>query len=216
MQPVLTLWIRELIRFYRQPSRVVGALGTPLVFWLLIGSGIGKSFKATSTVQNMDYLVYFFPGTILMIVLFTAIFSTISLIEDRKEGFLQSVLVAPIPRSSFVLGKILGRVNLGNASRFLISPFGTLYWYPVILLFSCGDGCRSVFSIFWFNRSGIHHCLETSIHTRLSCHYESFLDAALVSLRCALPARRCPTVDARSHEMESLNLWHGLSSYHAL
>jgi len=103
---VYTLWQRELVRFYRQPSRVAGALGTPFIFWLLIGSGIGSSFS------RENYLVYFFPGTILMILLFTAIFSTISLIEDRHQGFLQSVLVAPVPRESLVLGKILGGSTL--------------------------------------------------------------------------------------------------------
>jgi len=109
---VYTLWLREMIRFYRQPSRVLGALGTPVIFWILIGSGIGTSFRAGSTAVGVGYLHYFFPGTILMVLLFTAIFSTISLIEDRREGFLQSVLVAPIPRSSFVLGKILGGTTL--------------------------------------------------------------------------------------------------------
>lgn len=103
-----TLWQREIVRFYRQPSRVVGALGSPLVFWLLIGSGLGRSFQA----GGMNYLEFFFPGTLLLILLFTSIFSTISLIEDRREGFLQSVLVAPVPRASFVLGKILGGATL--------------------------------------------------------------------------------------------------------
>ncbi len=110
---VYTLWQRELVRFYRQPSRVVGALGTPFIFWLLIGSGIGSSFS------RENYLVYFFPGTILMILLFTAIFSTISLIEDRHEGFLQSVLVAPVPRESLVLGKILGGSTLAFLQGFV-------------------------------------------------------------------------------------------------
>ncbi len=107
--PVATLWWRELVRFYRQRSRVVGALGTPLLFWLLIGSGVGRSFGAPS---GMSYLGYLFPGTILLIVLFTAIFSTISVIEDRHEGFLLSVLVAPISRSALVMGKVLGGATL--------------------------------------------------------------------------------------------------------
>ncbi len=110
---VYTLWQRELVRFYRQPSRVIGALGTPFLFWILIGSGIGSSFS------RMNYLIYFFPGTLLMILLFTAIFSTISLIEDRHEGFLQSVLVAPIPRQSLVLGKILGGSTLAFFQGFI-------------------------------------------------------------------------------------------------
>jgi len=108
-----TLWLREIVRFYRQRSRVVGALGTPLVFWFLIGSGLGQSFQAGPGVPLQGgYLEYFYPGTLALILLFTAIFSTISIIEDRQEGFLQGVMVAPVPRSAIVLGKILGGTTL--------------------------------------------------------------------------------------------------------
>src|SRR6476661_5287743 len=97
MLAVYTLWKREMVRFFRQRSRVIGALGPPALFWLLIGSGLGDSFHMVSgnVASNANYLQYFFPGTILLIILFTSIFSTISLIEDRHEGFLQAVLVAP-------------------------------------------------------------------------------------------------------------------------
>jgi len=108
MLPALSLCWRELVRFLRQRHRIVGALGTPIVFWLLLGLGMGHSFKGIGVPGGEDYLKFFFPGTILMILLFTAIFSTISIIEDRREGFLQSVLVAPVSRMSIVLGKVLG------------------------------------------------------------------------------------------------------------
>jgi ABC-2 type transport system permease protein len=111
-----TLWQRELVRFFRQRSRVVGALGPPVLFWFLIGSGLGASFQmaplSAPAGATVNYLQYFFPGTITLIVLFTAIFSTISIIEDRHEGFLQSVMVAPISRGSLVLGKIAGGTTL--------------------------------------------------------------------------------------------------------
>lgn len=105
--PALSLCKREIVRFLRQRHRIIGALATPLVFWVLIGAGMGRSFRGTGSFSG-NYLQYFFPGTILMILLFTAIFSTISIIEDRREGFLQSVLVAPVSRMSIVLGKVLG------------------------------------------------------------------------------------------------------------
>jgi ABC-2 type transport system permease protein len=108
MLPAASLCQRELVRFLRQRHRIVGALGTPIIFWLLLGLGMGHSFKGVGVPGGDDYLKFFFPGTILMILLFTAIFSTISIIEDRREGFLQSVLVAPVSRMSIVLGKILG------------------------------------------------------------------------------------------------------------
>lgn len=110
---VWTLWRREVVRFLRQKNRIVGALGTPVVFWLLIGSGVGRSFQAPVPGGRSDYLWYFFPGILLLIILFTAIFSTISVIEDRKEGFLQGVLVSPTPRSAVVTSKLLGGSSLG-------------------------------------------------------------------------------------------------------
>src|SRR4051795_12333460 len=85
--PALSLAKRELVRFLRQRHRVVGALATPIVFWLLIGAGMGRSFRSADAPAGASYLQYFYPGTVLMILLFTAIFSTISIIEDRREGF---------------------------------------------------------------------------------------------------------------------------------
>ncbi|HYF48506.1 MAG TPA: ABC transporter permease [Planctomycetota bacterium] len=106
--PVLSLARREIVRFFRQRNRVIGALLQPLIFWIFFGSAFRASFKPPEGMEQMSYQEYFFPGTIVMILLFTAIFSTISIIEDRREGFLQSVLVAPISRLAMVLGKILG------------------------------------------------------------------------------------------------------------
>ena len=108
---VWTLWQREIVRFYRQPSRVVGALAPPALFWLLIGSGLGASFRAPGGGAT-SYLAWFFPGVVILILLFTAIFSEISIIEDRREGFLQGVLVSPAPRASVILGKVLGGTTL--------------------------------------------------------------------------------------------------------
>lgn len=112
MMATYTLWRRELTRFFRQPSRIAGAVATPLIFWLLIGSGLSGSFRLPGGPEHVDYLEYFFPGTIVLVLLFAAIFSNISVIEDRHEGFLQGVLVAPVGRASLVAGKILGGSTL--------------------------------------------------------------------------------------------------------
>ena len=109
---VYTLLLREVIRFYRQPNRVIGALLQPLIFWLLIGSGLNASFQVGGG-SDVSYLEYFYPGVLLMILLFTSIFSTITIIEDRRDGFLQGVLVAPVPRAAIVIGKALGGMLLG-------------------------------------------------------------------------------------------------------
>ena len=139
--PTYSLWARELIRFVRQRSRMIGVIGSPILFWFFIGSGLGSSFRSSSTRGNESYLEYFFPGTLLLIMLFTAIFSTISIIEDRKEGFLQSVLVAPISGASIALGKIFGGMTLAvlQAVIFLVlAPLigfhFSLFQLPVLII----------------------------------------------------------------------------------
>jgi ABC-2 type transport system permease protein len=127
--PAFTLWWREIVRFYRQPGRVVGVLASPLVFWLVLGSGFGNSFQSSAG-QSQHYLNYFYPGTLILIVLFTSIFTMMSVIDDRKEGFLLSVLVAPVSRTAMVLGKVLGGTTLAAAQGmiFLIfAPFAGVH-----------------------------------------------------------------------------------------
>src|SRR5438105_9959030 len=130
MLPALSLSQRELVRFIRQRHRIVGALATPLVFWMLIGAGMNRSFQ-TDVPGGGNYLQYFFPGTILMILLFTAIFSTISVIEDRREGFLQGVLVAPVSRMSIVLGKVLGGTILATGQGVIFLLLAPLVKIPL-------------------------------------------------------------------------------------
>ncbi len=122
--PAMALASREWLRFLRQRNRVAGALLTPVVFWLLLGGGMGDSFKAPGS--DEAYLTYFFPGMLLMVVLFTAIFSTITLIEDRREGFMQGVLAAPVHRSAIVLGKVLGGGSLAAAQALLLLALAPL------------------------------------------------------------------------------------------
>ena len=128
--PAFTLWWREIVRFYRQPGRVVGVLASPLVFWVVLGSGFGTSFRSGSATGQNHYLDYSYPGILILIVLFTSIFTMMSVIEDRKEGFLLSVLVAPVPRTAIVLGKVLGGTTLAGVQGmiFLIfAPFAGVH-----------------------------------------------------------------------------------------
>jgi len=122
--PAFTLWWREIVRFYRQRTRVIGVIASPLVFWLVIGSGFGTSFRSGDSAGQQHYLDYFYPGALIMIVLFTSIFTMMSVIEDRKEGFLLSVLVAPVPRSAIVLGKVLGGTTLATIQGLIFLALG--------------------------------------------------------------------------------------------
>ncbi len=122
--PAFSLWWREVVRFYRQRSRVIGVIASPIVFWLVIGSGFGTSFRGGAGSQH--YLDYFYPGALIMIVLFTSIFTMMSVIEDRREGFLLSVLVAPVHRSAIVLGKVLGGTTLSTIQGLIFLVFAPL------------------------------------------------------------------------------------------
>jgi ABC-2 type transport system permease protein len=129
--PVASLLRREVVRFLRRRSRVLGALLTPVVFWVLIGSGLGRSFRVPGVETEVHYMEYFFPGTVILIVLFTAIFSMISVIEDRREGFMQGVLAAPVGRSAIVVGKVLGSTVLAVAQATVFLCLAPLAGVPL-------------------------------------------------------------------------------------
>lgn len=114
---VMTLAQRELVRFFRQRNRVIGALVQPIMFWALFSAGLRS---------NDLGFAFFFPGTIAMILLFTAIFATVSIIEDRREGFLQSVLVSPAPRWAMVFGKIVGGAAIAMIQAIIFLCLGMI------------------------------------------------------------------------------------------
>ena len=139
--PVWSLFLREIVRFLRQRGRVLGALGTPLLFWIVLGSGFGSSLRPAGLSDGISYLTFFFPGTLLLVVLFTAIFSSISVIQDRTEGFLQGVLAAPVPRIAIVLGKVLGGGVLGfgqGVLLLLLAPLAGVALDLPAFLTACG------------------------------------------------------------------------------
>ena len=131
----LVLARRELLHFFRQPTRLLGSVAQPLLFWLFMGSGFAQSFRPAT--GDASYAEFFYPGVVLMLLLFAAIFSTITLIEDRTVGFLQGVLVAPVSRLSLVVGKVAGSgaIALIQALVFLLfAPLAgiSLSWIIVV------------------------------------------------------------------------------------
>ena len=115
---------RELLHFFRQPTRLFGSLAQPLLFWLFMGSGFARSFRTAS--GDLSYTEFFYPGIVLMLLLFAAIFSTITLIEDRTAGFLQGVLVAPVSRLNLVLGKVIGGTAIALIQALIFLLFAPL------------------------------------------------------------------------------------------
>jgi ABC-2 type transport system permease protein len=105
MRAVYILWLRQLKRFSRSPSRIIGSLGQPLLFLLALGFGFGPTFARAG---GGNYINFIAPGIISMGIMFTAVFSGIEIIWDRQFGFLKETLVAPVPRLGIVLGRALG------------------------------------------------------------------------------------------------------------
>ena len=139
--PITTIWWREIIRFYRQRSRLFSAIAQPLVFWLLIGSGLSASFQPTGTANGPSYVEYFYPGIVVLVLLFTSIFATISVVNDRREGFLQSILVAPVPRWRVVIAQALGGTTLALGQGLLLlllAPTVGIRFGTTSILFSIG------------------------------------------------------------------------------
>lgn len=124
---VWTLGRREITRFLRQRSRLIGALATPVMFWVLFGAGLHDSFQTPEWMAGASsYRAYFLPGITALILMFTAIFSAMSIIEDRHEGFLQGVLVSPVSRSSLVMGKVAGGVVMAVVQALMFVGLGWL------------------------------------------------------------------------------------------
>ena len=139
--PITTIWWREIIRFYRQRSRLFSAIAQPLVFWLLIGSGLSASFQPSGAVDGLGYIEYFYPGIVVLVLLFTSIFATISVVNDRREGFLQSILVAPVPRWRVVMAQALGGTTLAllqGLLLLLLAPIVGIRFGATSFLFSIG------------------------------------------------------------------------------
>jgi len=106
------VWKRELIRFFRNRIRIVTSLMQPILFLFVLGSGLGGITAGVT--GHFNFKTFMFPGVLSMAVLFTAIFSAISIVWDREFGFLREMLVAPVSRSSIVVGKCLGGATVAT------------------------------------------------------------------------------------------------------
>jgi ABC-2 type transport system permease protein len=113
------VWQREMIRFFRMPSRIITGLAQPLLFLFVLGAGI-EPLVGDRTAGGVDYQEFIFPGVIAMSVLFSSLFSAISIVWDREFGFLREMLVAPVSRAALVLGKAVGGGSIAVAQGVIL------------------------------------------------------------------------------------------------
>lgn len=142
---------RELIRFIRQPARVAATIGTPAIMWVVLASGFGSSFRLEGNEfvgGGVGYGAYLVAGMCAMAAVFTSIFASMSLIEDRNEGFLQGVLVSPAPTWSLVLAKVVGSALIASVQAGVLllgAPLAGAPFDPISLLAAlAGVACMSL------------------------------------------------------------------------
>jgi ABC-2 type transport system permease protein len=137
LKAIYTIWLREFKTFIRERSRIIGMIGQPLFYLLILGKGITSSMHLNGAPPSMDYLRFMYPGIIGMSILFTSIFSAVSIIWDREFGFLKEVMVAPVPRWAVAVGKILGGATVAMIQSMiliLLAPIVGVSLSPVIFL----------------------------------------------------------------------------------
>ena len=115
LRAIKIVWKRELIRFVNDRMRIVTALVQPLLFLFVLGSGLQRLSSAGTHGVNLKTFMY--PGILCIAVMFTAMFSAASIVWDREFGFLREMMVAPVRRSSIVIGKCLGGATVASCAR---------------------------------------------------------------------------------------------------
>jgi ABC-2 type transport system permease protein len=139
MRAVRMVWRRELIRFFRNRVRILTSLAQPLVFLFVLGSGLSPVVRTGGVpgAKGFDFRTFMFPGVVAMTVLFTAIFSAVSIVWDREFGFLREMLVAPVRRGALVAGKCLGGASVATLQgviMLLLAPLVHVPFSPVLLV----------------------------------------------------------------------------------
>ena len=128
MSTIYILWLRQILKYFRAKSRIIGSLGQPLLFLLVFGFGFGSIFQQAG---QGNYIQFLAPGIIMMSVLFTAIFSGIDLIWDRQFGFLKETMVAPVPRWQIMLGKTLGGATVASIQGLIVFILALLIGFKI-------------------------------------------------------------------------------------
>lgn len=111
---VYIIWLRDLKRHFRDRARIIGSLGSPIVFIFILGQGLGSSLRFGGAAADIDYKVFMFPGILGMTMMFAGVFAAISIVWDREFGFLKEMLVAPVPSWSIALGKVISGATIAS------------------------------------------------------------------------------------------------------
>jgi ABC-2 type transport system permease protein len=149
MSTIYILWLRQLKRYSRSKSRIIGSIGQPLLFLLALGYGFGPIYQKAG---GGNYIQFLAPGIIAMSVLFTSVFTGIEIIWDKQFGFLKETLVAPVSRMEIMIGRTFGGATVAllqgiivffislavgfRPANWLLLPIAVLFMFLIALLFT--------------------------------------------------------------------------------
>ncbi len=128
IRATLVVWEREMIRFRRDPARVISSVIQPLLFLFVLGGGLASLVQAGT--GGVDFKTFLFPGVLSMSVLFTAAFAGISMVWDREFGFLREMLVAPVSTTAILTGKCLGGASVATIQSVVVLVLAGLVGVP--------------------------------------------------------------------------------------
>ncbi len=131
LRAIYAIWLRDVVRFKSERARIVSAFAQPLIYLAVMGTGLGAMLRVAAAPPGFSYLTFMYPGILGMTVLFTALFSAISVIWDREFGFLREILVAPISRASIVLGKVLGGATVATFQGMVLLLLAPIVGVPL-------------------------------------------------------------------------------------
>ncbi len=128
------IWLRDMKRYFRDRSRIIGSLGSPIIFIFILGVGLGSSLRFSGAAEGLDYKTFMFPGILGMTVLFAGVFSAVSIVWDREFGFLKEMLVAPVSSWSIALGKVLSGATIASFQGMIVLLLAPLVGIDISLL----------------------------------------------------------------------------------
>ncbi len=162
LRAIYAIWLRDIVRFKSERARIVSAFAQPLIYLTVMGTGLGATVRVAAAPPGFSYMAFMYPGILGMTVLFTSLFSAISVIWDREFGFLREILVAPISRASIVLGKVLGGATVATFQGMVLLLLAPIVGVPL------GAGQIAELGIVMFLAASALTSLGLAIASRMS------------------------------------------------
>jgi ABC-2 type transport system permease protein len=148
LRAIRVVWKRELIRWSRNRTRILTTLVQPVLFLFVLGSGLASLLPKQG--GGLDFRTFMFPGVLAMVVLFTSIFSAVSIVWDREFGFMREMMVAPVPRGALVIGKCLGGATVATVQgTILLTLAGLVHvpYSPILMITLLGEMALTAFTL---------------------------------------------------------------------